>query len=387
MWTPDPTTNRLPAPYQYDAAGNMTNDSFNTYAFDAVNRIKQVTSNGATYSYDGNSLRVQRTASGTTTTYVFSGTKVIAEYAGGALSKEYIYAGSQLLATVDASTGSTSYQHPDHLSTRVETGSNAGPTRTFGHYPYGEIWYETGTASKWKFTSYERDSESNLDYAMARHYSNVVARFMSPDPLAGTPPDPQTWNRYAYVLNNPISNVDPLGLSTTCDDSGCHTIVWAPSLDVVTIHIGMNPYDDLFVCHGQVWCNGPVVSQNPPTQQQQFDKKSNDCMWKALGAAGLEGLKAAVGLPKGVVDPTDPVGAALDTAKQGIDVLKTPAAQAAIITTAGRWLTQAGGIELAETLAKGVPILGEIVIAGQVAWGAYQGIQAYKETYNQCMGD
>ncbi|MFZ3213426.1 MAG: hypothetical protein WA188_18135 [Terriglobales bacterium] len=146
-WTPDPTTNRLPAPYGYDAAGNMTNDSFNTYAFDAVNRVKQVTSNGATYSYDGNGLRVQRMSSGTTTTYVFSGTKVIAEYTGGTLSKEYIYAGLQLLATVDASTGSTSYQHPDHLSTRVETSSTAGVTRTFGHFPFGEVWYETGTAS------------------------------------------------------------------------------------------------------------------------------------------------------------------------------------------------------------------------------------------------
>ena len=209
VWAPDPTTNRLPLPYQYDAAGNMTNDSFNTYVFDGANRITQVTTVGATYSYDGNGLRVQKAAGGTTTTYIFSGTKVIAEYVGGALSKEYIYAGSQLLATVDVSTGNTSYQHPDHLSTRVETGA---VTRTFGHYPFGEPWYETGTAGKWKFTSYERDSESNLDYAMARHYSNVAARFLQPDPLGGSLGNPQNLNRYAYVNNDPITNVDPLGL-------------------------------------------------------------------------------------------------------------------------------------------------------------------------------
>ncbi|MFZ3213424.1 MAG: RHS repeat-associated core domain-containing protein [Terriglobales bacterium] len=259
MWTPDPTTNRLPAPYGYDAAGNMTNDSFNTYAFDAVNRIGQVTSNGATYSYDGNGLRVQRTSSGTTTTYVFSGTKVIAEYAGGALSKEYIYAGSQLLATVDASTGSTSYQHPDHLSTRVETSSTAGVTRTFGNFPFGEVWYETGTASKWKFTSYERDGESNLDYAMARHYSSVIGRFMSQDPLAGTPADPQTLNRYAYVRNDPIRNVDPLGLFIKNDPPEPEPVVEPTGVDPISIlHVG-GIYDDLFLCHGQVWCNGGLV--------------------------------------------------------------------------------------------------------------------------------
>jgi hypothetical protein len=59
----------------------------------------------------------------------------------------------------------TTYHHPDHLSTRVSTDSTGTVARTFGHYPFGEVWYETGTASKWKFTSYERDSESANDYS------------------------------------------------------------------------------------------------------------------------------------------------------------------------------------------------------------------------------
>ena len=84
----------------------------------------------------------------------------------------------------------------------------------------GEPWYETGTAGKWKFTSYERDSESNLDYAMARHYSNTTGRFMSPDPLAGRTGSPQSLNRYAYATNNPTNATDPLGLCSE-DDETC----------------------------------------------------------------------------------------------------------------------------------------------------------------------
>ncbi|MGH9761215.1 MAG: hypothetical protein ACREDR_20295, partial [Blastocatellia bacterium] len=38
--------------------------------------------------------------------------------------------------------------------------------------PYGEQWYDAGQPAKWKFTSYERDSESGNDYAVARTYVN-----------------------------------------------------------------------------------------------------------------------------------------------------------------------------------------------------------------------
>src|SRR5271154_7626890 len=68
-----------------------------------------------------------------------------------------------------------------------------------------------------KFTGYERDPESGLDYASARHYSSTLGRFISPDPLSGTPGNPQSWNRYSYVLNNPLQLTDPTG---QCADDG-----------------------------------------------------------------------------------------------------------------------------------------------------------------------
>ncbi len=126
----------------------------------------------------GASPRVKKVAGGTATRYSFSGTKVIAEYVNGALSKEYIYSGSKLLATLNG--GMPTYHHADHLSARVNTNSSGTTVGQQGHYPFGESWYATSTTSKWQFTTYERDSESTLDYAMFRYVNSRLGRFMRP---------------------------------------------------------------------------------------------------------------------------------------------------------------------------------------------------------------
>src|SRR3954466_1994173 len=114
----------------------------------APRKCGRPTRNGSTaaYSYIG-ALRVRKVAGSTTTVYVFSGSKVIAEYVNSALAKEYVYAGGNLLATLDAS-GSPTYRHNDQLSPRLETDSSGNLSRAFGHYPFGEAWYEAGTAAK-----------------------------------------------------------------------------------------------------------------------------------------------------------------------------------------------------------------------------------------------
>jgi RHS repeat-associated protein len=200
----------------------MTYDGNSTLTYDAEGRAVSASNGGSSgaYVYDGNGLRVKRcvpncTSPTTTTVYIFSGSKVIAEYDSGAApsspSREYIYSGSQLLATISG--GTTTYHHPDQLSVRVSTDANGNVTRTFGHFPFGEVWYETGTASKWKFSTYERDTESGNDYAMARFYRSNNARFASPDPIPGSASDPQSLNRYSYAVSDPIDFVDFSGLT------------------------------------------------------------------------------------------------------------------------------------------------------------------------------
>lgn len=74
--------------------------------------------------------------------------------------------------------------------------------------------YDSADSTRQLFTSKERDTESGLDYFGARYYSSTQGRFTSVDPLiaSGRPVKPQSWNRYAYVLNNPIRLIDPDGL-------------------------------------------------------------------------------------------------------------------------------------------------------------------------------
>jgi len=219
------STNQITgSPYAYDLAGNMTNDGSNTLVYDAENRAVSANvpgSSSGTYTYDGKGLRVKRVSvigsNSTTTIYLFSGSKVIAEYDNGAVpsspSREYVYGGAALLAKID-STG-TMYYHQDHLSNRLVTDSNGNTVGQQGHYPFGEQWYPVPPASpatKWEFTTYERDSESGNDYAMARYDMSRLARLSSPDPLSGSMGDPQSLDRYLYTRDNPINSVDPSGM-------------------------------------------------------------------------------------------------------------------------------------------------------------------------------
>ena len=63
-----------------------------------------------------------------------------------------------------------------------------------------------------EFTAKERDSETNLDYFGARYYGSALGRFTSPDDgIDQQAEDPQSWNLYGYVRNNPLRNIDPNG--------------------------------------------------------------------------------------------------------------------------------------------------------------------------------
>jgi RHS repeat-associated protein len=83
----------------------------------------------------------------------------------------------------------------------------------------------SSVTNNYKFTGLQRDPESGLDHTLFRQYSSILGRWLTPDLWDGDINNPQSLNRYAYVLNNPTTLADPLGLD---EGSGPPLCVFEP---------------------------------------------------------------------------------------------------------------------------------------------------------------
>jgi RHS repeat-associated protein len=111
-----------------------------------------------------------------------------------------------------------------------KTGSLA-TTKRHDYAPFGEelfsglrpnvVGYGAADSTRQKFTSKERDTETGLDYFGARYYASTQGRFMGVDPLGGHILNPQSLNKYAYVINNPLRLTDPTGMYVCTDSKKC----------------------------------------------------------------------------------------------------------------------------------------------------------------------
>ncbi len=197
-----------PYTYTYDANGNMTGGAGRTLSYDVNNRPTSITAGGqtATFAYDYTGERVKKAvAGGTTTTYVG------ALYECSASCTKYIFAGSTRVA-LKAGT-SVLYFHGNHLgSTHVVTDGAGAKVEEIHYYPYGATYSDTGAVGVTrKYTGQEFDPESGLYYYGARYYDPVLGRFISADGIGVRLGNPQSFNRYSYVLNNPLRYTDPTG--------------------------------------------------------------------------------------------------------------------------------------------------------------------------------
>ena len=218
--------NQLTAPYTYDAAGNMTYDVNHHYNYDAENRLTQVdNATTASYLYDATGKRVMKQAAGNTTFYIYDqGGNVLSERdSSNSWIQTYIRFAETLTAFYKG-TG-TIYFHLDHLgSVRLYTSVSGTAYGTALDYdPFGLQFAGSTTVDALQFTGKEPDSESGLDNFGARYNSSNMGRFMSPDPTMLSKQrlrDPQQWNMYAYVRNNPLAHIDPDGKACSALNNG-----------------------------------------------------------------------------------------------------------------------------------------------------------------------
>ena len=213
----------------YDAAGNITNDGLgNTYTYDAENRLITVSGAGsASYVYDAMGRRVQTTVGSNQYGFIYdqNGHLLTTTLGGGWVNSE-IYAGGLHVGTYGTNTW---FEHSDWQGTVRDLSDATGVSaESCIGLPFGDASTCWGmNASAIHFTGDVHDAESNLEHTWFRQLSTTQGRWSTPDPAgmaAVDPTNPQSWNRYAYVGNNPLGATDPLGLDEGCfpDDPFCN---------------------------------------------------------------------------------------------------------------------------------------------------------------------
>jgi RHS repeat-associated protein len=222
---------------RYDASGNQTRRDKATaqpdeYSWDPFNLLRELqTFRRERYIYDANDERIvviERPAGvDTIRRYTLRGpaNKVVRELEldvaanRWTLNRDYVYRGATLLASFSgAQTTPALHYHVDHLgSTRLITDRDGFPVSVQEFWPFGrETNRSAASGEPIKFTGHERDAAGgspgeDLDYMHLRYYDPNRARFLSVDPISGTPSRPQSWNRYSYVMNRPVNFFDPTG--------------------------------------------------------------------------------------------------------------------------------------------------------------------------------
>lgn len=196
--------------YTYGLSGNMTSDGVYSYGYDAEGQMSSAA--GLTYKYDGDGHRIQKVGSKLYWLGI-DGAVLDESDSSGNLTDEFVYFGGKRVAHRDISGGTLHFYAQDMIgSSRLIFSSSGIVCYSADFYPHGGERPHVNTCNdSYKFTGNERDTESGLDYVIARHYTPSIGRFMTPDTHAGQIQNPQTLNLYAYSLNSPEIFVDPSG--------------------------------------------------------------------------------------------------------------------------------------------------------------------------------
>ena len=220
-----PATNRINnSGYTYDNAGNVTNDGSLAYAYDAAGRLKTAGTNNSC-EYDGDGRKVKQVSGGYPLFYLWSsvlGEPVVELDGSGGVYRAYVLSSGGQMIAVQSYDGGFYWLHTDHLGNGRKLTNSSGTVIYRAEFdPHGQMLYEWQSSGQTylnshKFTGYERDWATNLNYAKARTYNHHRARFLQPDPLglgAADSSDPQSLNLYSYVGNDAMNFVDPDGLN------------------------------------------------------------------------------------------------------------------------------------------------------------------------------
>ncbi|MEX1253468.1 MAG: RHS repeat-associated core domain-containing protein [Dehalococcoidia bacterium] len=272
------------------------------------------------FSYNGDGLRTTKWAGATRADYVWDmggALPVMLRERSGGVDTFYVY-GLDLIASVSGST--SSYYAYDGLgsTTEVVNGTTGGRT-SYRYDPFGELLSGPASGQPFRFTGEQQDPDVARDpyYLRARYYDPEIGRFWSKDPAGGSSNQPQSWNLYSYVLNNPVNLVDPSGRDAEaptpipapiapatldlCDDEYGECVAYGKRLGVSDAHFICQPFFDK--------CSGK--RGQPGTGY--FDKQGAKAAFRERGFGGDDSWSSSFidGIGEGVGSMLDAIADAL----------------------------------------------------------------------------
>ena len=220
------------ATYCYDANGNMTSGDGRTVTYSAFDKPTHIVkgTNTTTISYGPDRARFKRVdvATGGTTVTIYVGGKAFEKISrpGGNIERKHYIGGFAVVTEIDdgtTTTAQTDYLLRDHLgSVDIITDELGQITRQISFDAWGKRREVNWTAmvnptlymatiTTRGFTGHEQLDGVGLVHMNGRVYDPELGRFLSADPVLQDNENLQAWNRYSYVLNNPLSFTDPDG--------------------------------------------------------------------------------------------------------------------------------------------------------------------------------
>jgi len=217
------------ATYTYDEVGERTKTAPSTgpatsYGYDQAGDLTTVTRPNEgetsviedTYGYNGDGLRVSRTASGSTSYFVWS----LAESVPLLLSdgtNSFVYGlGGLPVERINGKEEPLYLHHDQQGSTRMLTNATGENVGSVTYDAYGNVLERKGTAtSALGYDGQYTDSDTGLIYLRARYYDPATGQFVTVDPRTK-----ETQEVYAYAANNPLALGDPSGRRPL----GCHNV-------------------------------------------------------------------------------------------------------------------------------------------------------------------
>jgi RHS repeat-associated protein len=234
----DASTNRLSSlggsqsiGFAYDPNGNITQRGAQIFRFDIGNRMTEAVGKVDRYVYDAEGRRSFIYYSDRTAGSMSYGMDGKLQMAGHSLkgTNWYIYLGGRQIAQPHMPIGGTvsdlNYIHTDALGSPVaRTDALRQESNRTKYEPYGRT-HEGGVpvGHELGYTGHMNDAETGLVYMQQRYYEPLAGRFLSVDPVTTDGGTGKSFNRYAYVDNNPYRYTDPDGRQLVACGSGATT--------------------------------------------------------------------------------------------------------------------------------------------------------------------